>query len=326
MSKKTGFIQEVTYGTSPLATPASDTVTYWGKMNYGWEHPWQEEPNVAIHQSDKIMATELVRGENKLEIDLKYNPVHAYPFIYAGFNTITSGGAGIYILEPSHTVALRSRTGYFEHDADIVEAQGLITQDLNMTVEMGKPTIFEEKMVGTSCKNGTIITTATNPIWPASIASTDIVGWQNVALCQLDDVDLSPTRVFIGIHNVLQGQSGMMKSAAINYNNLSRKRSIMAITFAASGSFNGTANDFWALYKAATRDKKFELNFSWSGTTYYWQITLYNCRFNKPKVTIPAPDDEGLDTQYTMSGSCWLDLDSPTELPKVVVKDGATYT
>jgi hypothetical protein len=325
MTKKTGWIEEVTFGTSPLAAPATDHVFHWGKMDHGWQHPWHEKPQTLIWNAANVIAAESVRGTNKLEVKMKHVPVHAWPWLYGGFNTITSGGAGIYVLEPSNTVALRSRTGYFEHDSDIVEAQGLVTKDLNFYLELDKPSVMEEDMVGTSCKTGTILTHDPTPNWPASIASTDTVGWAKITTLEGNDVALQASKIHISIHNFIQYHKGMMNAAGTgaNYDILSARRYAMGIVVNMTCPFKGLANDWWALYKAATEDKKFELSLTWG--TNYWQFVFYNMRYESCKVDIPRPEDEGSDSIYNISGATWWDAASPTNLPKITVKDGSVY-
>jgi hypothetical protein len=86
-------------------------------------------------------------------------------------------------------------------------------------------------------------------------------------------------------------------------------------------------NDFWALFKAATEDKKFEASFTWTVgvNTYYWQIVFYNMRFSESDVTIQEPENDDQDTIYTIVGSTWIDLSAPTNLPKITIKDGSAY-
>jgi hypothetical protein len=326
MTKKCAFIEESTYGTSAY-TAVGNTLINWGKMDFGWQHPWHEEPQTPIFTAAQVVATELVRGQNKLEMNMKYCPVHAWQWKYAGLNTITDGGSGLYTFTPSNTVALKSRTGYFEHDSDIVAALGLVTQDLDFYLEQGQPAIIEEKLVGTQCSDVSSspgVATATS--WPASINSTDVVGWQRINDLEYNDVDLGPTKVHIGLHNFLQKHSGMMKSEAVNYNILSCKRYAMAIVVDFDSAFNGTANDFWAKFKAtftpgSTND--FELKLLWN-TSYYWDFDIHNVRFTAAKVDVPAPQEEGADTRYHITGVAYYDgTNAPFTL---AVKDGATYS
>jgi hypothetical protein len=117
----------------------------------------------------------------------------------------------------------------------------------------------------------------------------------------------------------------MMNAAgtAANYDVLSWKRYAMAIIVTLECPFNGTANDWWALFKAATEDKKFEYTLTWGA--YSWAIVFYNMRFDEADVTVFPPDETSSDTRYVIVGSTWLDLANPTLLPKISVTDGSVY-
>jgi hypothetical protein len=324
-------MQETTYGTSEY-TAVGNTVLKWGKMDFGWEHPWHEEPITQIFSAGDVRATDIIRGQNKLEVSMKYCAVHPWAFKYAGLNNIAGN-----VFTPSSAVALKSRTGIFEHDSDIVAAKGLVTQDLDFYLEQGQPAIIEEKMVGTSCTDASAIGAPTAMTWPASIGSTDVIGWQRLTAVtggtpalEFNDVAMHPTNVHIGLHNFLQKHSGMTTAAGVaNYDLLSCKRYAMGILVDFDVAFDGTAYDFWSKFKTtftpgATND--FELTLVWRpvATTYSWDFDIHNVRFTAAKVKVPSPNDEGVDTRYHITGISYYDgTNAPITL---TVSDGATYS
>jgi hypothetical protein len=326
MATKTGWIQESTYGTSPLSTPATDKVYRWGFMNSEYKRPWHKRPFTAVHDTNNGMPTALVPGQYELEGSMRFCPVHAWEFVYAGWHTITSGGAGVYILEPAITTALRSRTAYDEYGSDIIEAQGLMTVDLDTTFEIGEPTIQEVKLKGSSAKTGTIITTSGNPFWPASLAITEPWGWQHITDIELQDNNVQVQRFHIGIHNTLQPKRGMMNSTgtAANYSMLGYVHSAQTLMVDCVCTFDDDANGFWEVFKAATADRKFEAEFT-SGS-YYWKFLIYNINWSEASVTMLAPGDDKSAPQYSVTGSARIDLGNPTNLPRLTVKDGSAYS
>lgn len=318
MVKKCGFTEEATFGTSPLAAPAADTVYYWGVMNYGWQMPWHEEPTETTHNLGEMYPAGVVRGENKLEFSLKYDPVHALQWYYGGLNSITDGGGGVYTFTRSNTVDLKSRTGYFEHDDTIIEAQGLKVVDLDMFLELGEALYFEEKLRGTSAKVGTKITTETNPIWPSSLNQTSEIGQQYIAGLTHNSQNQYAQRLHVGLHNFIKRGSSMMSGGAINYNPLSLRRDLMAVVVDFNCPFIDSATSFDTYFRTEVRDKPFYLDLTWN-TSYYWHITIPKVRFTKSIITVPAADAEGEDTVYVISG---VGFDTGMS---VVVKDGHAY-
>jgi len=253
--------------------------------------------------------------------------LHAKEFIYAGWHAISSGGAGIYILEPAITTALRSRTAYDEYGDDIIEAQGLMTSDLDTIFELDVPTVQEVRFKGSAAKVGTKITTTSgNPIWPASLAITEPWGWQKITDIEFQNNDVNMTRFHLNIHNTLQPKRGFMNAAgsAVNYNVLGWEHTAQTLMVDVTATFDDDADGFWTAFQAATADHKFE--FELAQGSYYWKFLIYNINWDEASVTMTAPGDDKEAPSYSVAGGCRIDLGNPTYLPRLTVKDGSAYS
>lgn len=315
MAQKNGWKIETVYGTTPL-TGAADTVYSWGLDDFGFEFPYEVFDLTPIQHHGVLAAKDLVQGMKKVDYTHKTICCHAKPWAFALGKT--SGGS-FYLGNDNWS----SFTHYFEIGDEAIQANGCYIADLDYYAMIGGPSWFDMRIKGQKTASATKITTAASPAMPAGLATSLAKGWQNIVnsgTIEYNDVDLRSctTKVHVGVHNVLAPEEAFSSENVLGF-----ERKACAIVVDFDVNFKGTANDFYAKFKAAftpgaTND--FEHQLTWGAYNHYLQV--HNLQFNAFKLEVP-PQKAAQIPNYHIAGIAFWD--GTNEIIKVTPTDGVTY-
>jgi hypothetical protein len=313
MARKIGWKEESAWGTNPLTTPASDTVQYFGVDDYDREHPWHEQSNTLLTQNNELRQVDAIPGMKKLGFKHKTNLVDGSEWLYA-LGKKTGNAPTVFTIGSANW---KSRAVYSEIGDDVVTALGCYTENFDFIADIESPIITETTFKGKKVVTDTKITTATNPVFRASLNSTKGWGWHQSNTLTYNSVSLGNIkRIHVGIHNVLDEKTSIMSD---ELQEIERLGCFVLCDF--DCWLDGTANDLIAKFRAAFSEgatNNFKYKFL-RNTSYYQQIEVHNLKFESVK--IPVTNSKYV--AYHVVGVAYYD--GSNEPITVTVNDGGTY-